>query len=101
MLRALDWLNRVELIDANDRSVWFDRFPALEHEDLSTAMYAVRQSDIFRGFDAFRAALWSIPVLSVLAWTWYLPGMRYVGMRVYAWVSSNRHELGCTSSCKL
>ena len=91
VLAAFDYLRAIELIDANDRALVAARFPELPPLDFDSAMYAVdSRGAIYSGFDAFRAALWSSPVLALLAWTWYLPGVRAAGTRVYARVARTR-----------
>ncbi len=101
ILKAFDWLDRVELIAFQDRASWSVRFPQLSAADFSTAMYGVSAGAVYRGFDAFRAALWSLPATMPLAWTWYLPGVRAIGTRVYDLIATRRHSLGCGDACKL
>lgn len=100
-LKRLDWFDRIELIASSDRAAWADRFPQLEGADFAAAMFAVRGNSMYRGFDAFRASLWSLPLLAPVAWSWYLPGVRAVGTRMYAAIAARRHRLGCGDRCSL
>ena len=96
VLKRFDLFERISLIDANDPRL-IDRFPQLAGIDLSVAMGALANGQTFVGFDAFRVALWSSPILAFIAWTWYLPGVPWLGRRIYAWVASRRREFGCAS----
>jgi predicted DCC family thiol-disulfide oxidoreductase YuxK len=98
-LRALQRLDRrkaLRLWDGTDPAAVAQRFPSLEGADLTTAMFAVsEQGEVFRGFFAFRRALWVSP------WTWlllplfYVPGATLAGPVVYAWIARHRRSLGC------
>ena len=100
--RKFDLLGRIEYVDANDRAAVSARFPNLPPLDFEHAMFAVDESGkIYRGFDAFRASLWASPVLAPFAWTWYLPGIRPAGTRVYDWIARNRRRFGCSGACSI
>jgi predicted DCC family thiol-disulfide oxidoreductase YuxK len=96
MLRPLDVLGRVSFHDANDRQAVVGRFPALAEADLDDAMYAIDGSGRrYRGFYAFRRLAWALPAVWWLIPLLYLPGMSFVGERVYGHVARNRSRLGC------
>lgn len=102
VLRRFDPYGRIETIDANDSAAVRARFPSLPDLDLDRAMFAIdARGRIFRGFDAFRAALWSCPLLAPLAWTWYVPGVRSIGSRLYDWIARHRRDFGCGPSCPI
>jgi predicted DCC family thiol-disulfide oxidoreductase YuxK len=95
VLKAFDILGRISLVPS-DTTGLLKRFPTLRGADFSSAMYAVRDGAAYAGFDAFRTALWSSPILALLAWSWYVPPVPAVGRRVYAWIARNRRSLGCS-----
>ena len=95
VLKAFDILGRVSLLPSDTQGL-LELFPSLRGADFSSAMYAVRDGAAYAGFDAFRTALWSSPILALLAWSWYVPPVPAVGRRLYAWIARNRHSLGCS-----
>ena len=101
IVRALDVWGLLRFVDGTDRPQVEARFPGLSDADLDGAMYAVGDGGrTYRGFFAFRRLLWSSPLLWPLLPIFYLPGARWVGPRVYAWIARNRRSLGCrTSAC--
>ncbi len=102
LLLRFDVLRNIELVNANERQLVVRRFPNLVDADFDNAMFAVDPDGrIYRGFYAFRAALWSSPLLVPMAWIWHIPGIPLLGIRIYAWIARNRHSLGCASACTL
>jgi predicted DCC family thiol-disulfide oxidoreductase YuxK len=95
VLKAFDILGRITLVPSNEDGL-LERFPSLRGADFASAMYAVRDGKAYAGFDAFRTALWSSPILALLAWSWYVPPVPALGRRVYAWIARNRRSLGCS-----
>jgi len=70
--------------------------PNLSQADLDEAMYALDgRGRRYRGFFAFRRIVIATPLLWPLLAVLYFPGSRRLGPRVYAWVATNRHRLGC------
>jgi predicted DCC family thiol-disulfide oxidoreductase YuxK len=96
-LKRFDSQNRLELVDATDRAGVDQRFPQTRGADFDAAMYAIEGSRVYRGFDAFRHAMWRLPSLSWLAMLMYLPGIPPLGRRAYDIIARNRHALGCSS----
>lgn len=79
------------------------QFPVLSEVNVDEAMYtAVEAEPLYEGFFAFRRLIWSSPLTWMLIPVFYLPGARFFGPRVYAWVARNRNTLGChTANCDL
>jgi predicted DCC family thiol-disulfide oxidoreductase YuxK len=102
--RAVEWLR---MQDAQSRRLAF--FDATKHEsllrlkglvgeipDVSRAMWAIRNRELYEGYDAFRVALAQLPQTRLLGSVMAFPLVRFPGMLVYRLVASNRHKLGCS-----
>lgn len=103
LLRGFDVRHRFELWDANDRGRVLSAFPTLAGADFERAMFAVSgEGKTYRGFFAFRRAIWESPLLVPLIVLFYFPGASLIGPRIYDWVARHRHRLGCDSDrCEL
>ena len=99
-LKHFDPLERMRLVDGTVKEN-LAQFPELRGADLTSAMYTVADGRAYRGFDAFRRAMWSSPYLAPFAIVAYVPGVQRIGIRVYDWIASHRHALGCSSSCSI
>ena len=99
VLQAFDTRHALQLHDARSRSRVLAQFPILADADLDEAMFAVQGERSWRGFFAFRQAIWQS------RWTWpllplfYAPGATWLGPRIYALVARNRRSLGCGDTC--
>lgn len=97
VLRALDRGGRLTFHGATlGRGDVFERFPALAGADLDDAMWATDESGrAYRGFYAFRRIARALPLLWPLVPLLHVPGVPWLGERVYALVARNRSRLGC------
>ena len=97
VLRRLDVGERIAFLDAlNDWTRVHHEFPTLTQEQCLETMHVVTpRGRVHTGFDAYRALAWSVPVVWPAAPFLYLPGVPWVGRRVYARVAARRHRLGC------
>ncbi|HMP01599.1 MAG TPA: DUF393 domain-containing protein [Gemmatales bacterium] len=95
VLRRLDWLNRVQFQDARH----VDEIPAVEPpldpNRLLEEMHLIPPAGptIYHGFGAFRWLAWRLPALWLLAPLLYVPGVPWLGQKVYLWVARNRFNL--------
>jgi predicted DCC family thiol-disulfide oxidoreductase YuxK len=95
ILRALDWFGRLAFQSARE----IDRLPAtdppLDPAKLIEEMHVVPAArDRARaGFSAFRWMAWRMPLTFPVAPFLYLPGVLWLGNRVYRWVARNRFNL--------
>ncbi|HEX7019379.1 MAG TPA: DCC1-like thiol-disulfide oxidoreductase family protein [Gemmatimonadaceae bacterium] len=96
-IAGFDILRRVELCDLwRDWDAVSARYPALDQEACAIAMHAVESGGrLSQGFTAFRRLLWYVPVGWLLLPIFYVPGIRPVGERVYAWVAARRARTAC------
>jgi hypothetical protein len=96
-IRRLDLFDRVELVDATrilDEVPL--RYPGLTAADCLNEMQLVAPNGRrFGGFYAFRQLAWLLPAAWVAAPLLYLPGVSFVGRRVYARIAARRARTAC------
>jgi hypothetical protein len=97
MLRALDWLRRLDRLGYSEAVV---RYPELGRGALGDGL-RVRFPDgsVALGVDAVRSAAIRTPLGALVAWPLYLPGLHGIGARLYARVAARRMALG--GACEL
>ena len=95
VLRRLDWLNRLAYQDGRNASALPTTDPPLIPQRLLEEMHVVTPNRrlVHRGFAAFRWLAWRLPLCWPLAPFLYLPGMPWLGKRVYRWIARNRFHL--------
>ncbi len=102
-LRWVKWLRRM---DRAGRVSWvaFQSLPepprGLAWDDLQRAAYLDTHPDtavgpLYEGFYAFRQLTRRVPLLFPLTPLFWLPGMEWLGTRVYRWVAANRYRPAC------
>ena len=90
-----DWLGRVEWIPAQNLEVLPD---GLTRRDLDAAMYLQDTGGrLHGGFFAVRRLSLLLPPLLPIAPLLWLPGARFLGVRVYEFIARNR---GCFTRAK-
>jgi predicted DCC family thiol-disulfide oxidoreductase YuxK len=94
-LKALDWLGAIEFRSFRDKSAIPSLNPPLDPEKLDAEMHVVAAGGrrIFHGFWAFRHLAWRLPLLVPAAPFLYIPGVGWLGQRVYLWIARNRFGL--------
>ena len=97
VLQRLDLAGRVEFLDAlSDWPRIHLAYPSLAQEDCLATMHVVMADGrIEKGYDAYRALSWSLPLLWPVAPLLYVPGVPVVGRKIYAAVAARRHRGGC------
>jgi len=94
MLRRLDWLRRLDCVDARDAAQPLLQRPPVAGAPLLEEMHLLTpHGRLFHGFGAFRWMAWRLPLLWPLAPWLYLPGVPWLGQRLYLWVARNRFHL--------
>ena len=102
VLRRLDWLKRLAYLDANDLELIGERFPTLPTEDLLHEIHMVNATGgYWVGFYGFRRVAWLLPLLWPLAPLLYVPGVPWIGGRIYGYVAANRARNLCESDACL
>jgi predicted DCC family thiol-disulfide oxidoreductase YuxK len=95
LLRSFDWLNRLEYIDVRDVNQPLLQHPLVIGAPVLDQMHVLTpdNSRIYGGFAAFRWLAWRLPLFVLTAPFLYLPGVPWLGNRVYKWVARNRFHL--------
>jgi len=90
----LDWLARVQWLSFRDPKVR-EMVPQLTDEQLEHEMYVIRPDGrTLPGFAGWRYLLNSFPLTFLPSWLLYLPGVSWLGGRVYQFFA-NRRALSC------
>ncbi|MFO0808118.1 MAG: DUF393 domain-containing protein [Gemmataceae bacterium] len=93
ILKRLDWLGRLHFADCRDPANVPPGF-GLELSRMLEEMHTVTPAGrVTHGFGAFRTIAWRLPLLAPFAPLLYIPGVPWVGQRVYLWVAKNRYNL--------
>jgi predicted DCC family thiol-disulfide oxidoreductase YuxK len=97
-IERFDWLHRFRFVDASDHDVTLHLVPDATHDELLERMHVVRPDGrVISGFAAFRAMAPSLPIAWPLVPLLWLPGVRWLGERLYDRVARGRHLIGaCT-----
>ena len=95
ILKRLDWLGRLRYQDARDTTHLPAGAVPLEPRRLLEEMHVVTpdRKRAHAGYRAFRWMAWRLPPLWPVAPLMYVPGMLWLGNRVYLWVARHRFDL--------
>jgi len=97
VLRSLDLAGKVEFLDAvNEWPGIEKRFPDLDRNQCLTNMQVLNpQGKKYGGFYGYRALAQVLPLGWLVLPVLYLPGIPWIGSRVYRFVASRRHQGAC------
>jgi predicted DCC family thiol-disulfide oxidoreductase YuxK len=97
VVTRLDLLDRIEPMDVlNDWDHVHARFPILDQHACLTDMHVVKPDDVaVIGFVAYRNLARTIPATWLVLPLLYVPGVPFVGERIYRYVATHRHDAGC------
>jgi predicted DCC family thiol-disulfide oxidoreductase YuxK len=95
LLKQLDWLHKLDYVNARDESQAILRHPLVALAPLLEEMHLVTPDGarVHHGFGAFRWMAWRLPALWLLAPLLYLPGVPWLGQRIYLWIARNRYHI--------
>ena len=95
LLKKLDWFHSLRYQDGRDVDSLPTTRPPLDPQRLIEEMHLVPPagSPVYAGFQAFRWMAWRFPAFWLLAPFLYLPGVPWLGNRVYLWIAKNRFKL--------
>jgi len=94
VLKKLDWSRKVDYRDARDPANLPDLDPPLEPARLLEEMHLVTtRNRVYHGFGALRWLAWRMPLLWLVAAFLCIPGVPWVGQKVYLWIARNRYQL--------
>lgn len=98
MLQNFDWLDHLAYVDFRDAKARTAIAPELTEAELDKSMHIIMpyvlspKSKVIKGFDAFRRMTWHLPALCITAPFLYIPGIPFIGRRIYAKIAANRKK---------
>ncbi len=95
LLKSLDWFGRLTCQNARDQEHWPVCDEPLSMPRMLEEMHVVTRDrkHAYAGFRAFRWMAWRLPPTMPLAPFLHLPGVLWLGNRVYRWIAKNRYSL--------
>jgi predicted DCC family thiol-disulfide oxidoreductase YuxK len=94
IVKALDWLHRVEFLDLNEWETVKARYPSLEWDEVQGQIHVVEpDGKILGGFWGMRRLLRDLPLGIPLWLLLHLPGMKRLGPRIYGYIARHRYAI--------
>jgi predicted DCC family thiol-disulfide oxidoreductase YuxK len=95
LLKRLDWLHRLHFRDCRDTPNLPKSAVPLDQKKMLEEMHLVTpdRKRVYAGFAAFRWMAWRLPLTCLFAPLLYLPGVPWLGRKMYLWVAKNRYNL--------
>ncbi|HUL33639.1 MAG TPA: DUF393 domain-containing protein [Candidatus Eisenbacteria bacterium] len=104
-VQSFDARKRIEFLDVREPSAQ-TRFPQVDRQVALRWMQTVdKQGRVSSGVDAWARIGMLLPGWQLLAWALFLPGVHWIGSKVYSWVARNRYrwnrDLCADGTCSL
>lgn len=94
IITALDWLRRVEFLDLHKWEEVERRYPQLDFEQAMGQMHVVTPDGrLIGGFEGVRRLLRDLPLGFPLWLILHLPGLGWLGDKVYRLIARNRYRI--------
>lgn len=94
LVQALDWLRRVEFVDIHDWEMVSARWPDLDYETAMGQIHVVAgDGKLLGGYWGVRRLLRDLPLGFPLWLIFHLPGMNWLGTRLYAFIARHRYAI--------
>jgi predicted DCC family thiol-disulfide oxidoreductase YuxK len=95
LLKKLDWLGKLDYVNARDASLPLLREPPVVGAPLLEQMHVLpaNGSHLYGGYRAIRWLAWRLPISWAVAPFLYLPGMTWLGQTIYLWIARNRFKI--------
>jgi predicted DCC family thiol-disulfide oxidoreductase YuxK len=95
LLKKLDWLGKLEYVDVRDDSLPLLKEPMIAAAPLLEQMHVLpcNGEELYGGYDAIRFLAWRLPATWLAAPLLYLPGMTWLGQKLYLWIARNRFKI--------
>lgn len=91
---VLDWFHRVEFLNIHDWDVVSQRYPTLDFEQAMGQVHAMSSTGaMYGGFFGMRRMLRELPLGFPLWLVLHIPGMSWIGQKVYGLIASNRYRI--------
>lgn len=95
MVKWLDWFGRLHFQDCRDKAAWPPSAVPLDMKRLLEEMHVVTpdRQRAPAGYKAFQWMAWRLPLTLPFAPLLYIPGVTWLGNKIYLWVARNRYDL--------
>lgn len=95
ILKKLDWLGRLAYHNGRDLDGIPPHTVPLDPDKLVQEMHLLTpdRTKAPAGYSAFRWIAWRLPLTVLFAPLMYVPGIPWIGNRIYRWVAKNRMNL--------
>lgn len=94
VIKALDWFNRVEFLDLHQHDLVRQRYPQFDHSAMMGEIHVVTpDGDVYAGFKGTRRLLQAVPLGWPLGLLLHLPGMTWLGQKIYRAIARNRYGI--------
>jgi predicted DCC family thiol-disulfide oxidoreductase YuxK len=94
IVTVLDWLHRVEFLDLHNWNAVETRYPQLTYEQTMGQMHVVTpDGQLMGGFEGMRRLMRDLPLAYPFWLILHLPGMNWVGNKVYRFIAHNRYRI--------
>jgi predicted DCC family thiol-disulfide oxidoreductase YuxK len=95
LLKELDWLGKLDYVNVRDAAQPFLKEAPIAGAPLLEQMHVSPRDGqhLYGGYRAIRWLAWRLPATWLVAPFLYLPGMTYLGQRIYLWIARNRFKI--------
>jgi predicted DCC family thiol-disulfide oxidoreductase YuxK len=94
IVRLLDWLHRVEFLNIHDWNEVSRRYPNLDFEQAMGQIHAMsNDGQMHGGYFGMRRILRELPLGFPMWMILHIPGMSWVGQKVYGFIARNRYRI--------
>ena len=95
LLKKLDWLRKLEYVNVRDETQPILRAPPVAGAPLLEQMHVLPAGSqtLYGGYRAIRWIAWRLPATWLIAPLLYLPGMTWLGQKLYMAVARNRFKI--------
>ena len=95
LLKKLDWRGKLHYVNVRNESQPVLHEPPLVGAPLLEQMHVLPADGqkLLGGYRAIRWLSWSLPATWLSTPLLYLPGMTYLGQKIYLWVARNRFKI--------
>ena len=93
-IKRLDWRQAIAYMDLQDWTTVHARYPQLDRDAISGAMHVVTADGaVYVGYAGVRQIIRVLPLVFWLYPLLYLPGLNWLGPKVYRWIAAHRYQL--------
>ena len=96
-LLRVDTLRRLRFADIDVDWHWLSQdYPILNHDACLAEMHVITNDGrMYSGFDAYRSMAWVVPLFWPMLLCLYVPGIPWIGRRIYRSIAANRSTDTC------